>query len=40
MLLGAMAEAGLLIAQAQDAETARREVGDSLDRILRGLRIA
>ncbi len=40
MLLGAMAEAGLLIAQAEDAETARREVGDSLDRILRGLRIA
>jgi AcrR family transcriptional regulator len=39
MLLGAMAEAGLLIAQAEDAETARREVGDSLDRILRGLRI-
>jgi AcrR family transcriptional regulator len=40
MLLGAMAEAGLLIAQADDAETARRDVGDSLDRILRGLRVA
>ena len=32
MLLGAMAEAGLLIAHAEDPKTARREVGDSLDR--------
>ncbi len=40
MLLGAMAEGGLLIARAEDPATARREVGDSLDRILRGLRTA
>jgi AcrR family transcriptional regulator len=39
MLLGAMAEGGLLIARADDPEAARREVGDSLDRILRGLRV-
>ena len=39
MLLGAMAEAGLLIAQAEDPVAARQEVGDSLDRILRGLRV-
>jgi AcrR family transcriptional regulator len=38
MLLGAMAEAGLLIAHAEDPARARREVGDSLDRILQGLR--
>ena len=39
MLLGAMAEGGLLIARAEDPALARREVGDSLDRILRGLRV-
>ncbi len=39
MLLGAMAEGGLLIARAEDPAVARREVGDSLDRILRGLRV-
>ncbi len=39
MLLGAMQEAGLLIAQAEDAEAARREVGDSLVRLLAGLRV-
>jgi AcrR family transcriptional regulator len=39
MLLGAMAEAGLLIAHAEDPVAARQEVGDSLDRILRGLRV-
>jgi AcrR family transcriptional regulator len=38
MLLGALAEGGLLIARADDTETARGEVGDSLDRLLRGLR--
>jgi hypothetical protein len=38
MLLGAMAEGGLLIARAENPAAARREVGDSLDRILRGLR--
>ena len=39
MLLGAMAEGGLLIARADDPKAARREVGVSLDRILRGLRV-
>ena len=39
MLLGAMQEAGLLIAHAEDSAAARREVGDGLVRILRGLRI-
>ena len=39
MLLGAMAEAGLLIAHADDAEAARREVGESLVRLLAGLRV-
>jgi len=39
MLLGAMAEAGLLIAHAEDAKAARREVGDSLVRLLGGLRV-
>jgi AcrR family transcriptional regulator len=39
MLLGAMAEGGLLIARAEDPVAARREVGDSLDRILQGLRV-
>ncbi len=38
LLLGALTEGGLLIARAEDRETARREVGESLDRILRGLR--
>jgi len=40
MLLGAMAEGGLLIARSDDPQVARREVGDSLDRILHGLRVA
>ena len=40
MLLGAMAEAGLLIAHAEDAKAARREVGESLVRLLAGLRVA
>ena len=39
MLLGAMQEAGLLIAHAEDKEAARREVGDSLVRLLQGLRV-
>ena len=39
MLLGAMAEAGLLIAHADNAKAARREVGESLVRLLAGLRI-
>ena len=40
MLLGAMAEAGLLIAHAEDPAAARREVGDSLDRLMQGLRVS
>ena len=39
MLLGAMAEAGLLIAHADDAAAARAEVGESLDRLMHGLRV-
>ena len=39
MLLGAMQEAGLLIAHARDGAAARREVGDSLVRLLQGLRV-
>ena len=39
MLLGAMAEAGLLIAHAEDATAARAEVGESLDRLMQGLRV-
>ena len=39
LLLGAMAEGGLLIARAADPAAARHEVGDSLDRILQGLRV-
>jgi AcrR family transcriptional regulator len=39
MLLGAMAEAGLLIAHAENAKAARREVGESLVRLLAGLRV-
>jgi AcrR family transcriptional regulator len=38
LFLGALTEGGLLIARAEDREAARREVGDGLDRILRGLR--
>ena len=38
LLLGALTEGGLLIARSNDREKVRREVGDGLDRILRGLR--
>jgi AcrR family transcriptional regulator len=38
LLLGALTEGGLLIARSSDRVAARKEVGDSLDRILRGLR--
>jgi AcrR family transcriptional regulator len=38
LFLGALTEGGMLIARADDREAARREVGDGLDRILRGLR--
>jgi len=40
MLLGALSEAGMVIAEAEDAAAARAAVGDSLDRLLRGLRAA
>jgi AcrR family transcriptional regulator len=40
LFLGALTEGGLLIARAEDREAARQEVGDGLDRILRGLRKA
>jgi AcrR family transcriptional regulator len=38
LVLGALTEGGLLIARAEDRKTARREVGESLDRLLSGLR--
>src|SRR2546427_8169240 len=37
LVLGALTEGGLLIARSEDREMARREVGDSVDRLLRGL---
>jgi AcrR family transcriptional regulator len=38
VLLGALTEGGLLIGRSEDRAAARRDVGDSLDRVLRGLR--
>ena len=38
ILLGALSEAGLVIAEAEDVAEARAAVGASLDRLLRGLR--
>jgi AcrR family transcriptional regulator len=38
LVLGALTEGGLLIARAEDRKTARREVGESVDRLLGGLR--
>jgi AcrR family transcriptional regulator len=38
LVLGALTEGGLLIGRSEDRQTARREVGDGLDRILSGLR--
>jgi hypothetical protein len=38
LFLGALTEGGLLIGRAEHRERARREVGESLDRILQGLR--
>jgi AcrR family transcriptional regulator len=37
VLLGALDEAALLVARADDADRARREVGETLDRLLAGL---
>ncbi len=39
LLLGAMDEAAMLIAQADDVQSARREVGEALDRYLTALRL-
>jgi AcrR family transcriptional regulator len=38
MLLGALSEAGMVIAEAEDMATTRGEAGDALDRLLSGLR--
>jgi AcrR family transcriptional regulator len=38
VLLGALNEAGLYIARARDAETARKEVGRTISRLIAGLR--
>jgi AcrR family transcriptional regulator len=40
LVLGALTEGGLLIGRSEDRETARAEVGESLDRLLTGLRKA
>jgi hypothetical protein len=37
-MLGAFTEAGLLIARADDREAARAEVGESIERLMLGLR--
>jgi AcrR family transcriptional regulator len=39
LVLGAMTEAGLLIARAEDRKAARAEVGQSVERLLAGLRV-
>ena len=39
LMLGALTEGGLLIARSEDRQAARAEVGESLDRLLRGLRV-
>jgi Tetracyclin repressor-like, C-terminal domain len=39
LMLGALAEAGLMIARADDQQAARREVGESVERLLEGLRV-
>jgi AcrR family transcriptional regulator len=38
LLLGAFTEAGLVIARSEDRKAARAEVGQSIDRLMRGLR--
>jgi AcrR family transcriptional regulator len=40
MLLGALSEAGMVIAESEDMASTRRDVGVSLDRLLRGLRVS
>jgi len=39
LVLGALSEAGLMIARADDQRKARREVGESVERLLEGLRV-
>jgi AcrR family transcriptional regulator len=39
LLFGALTEAGLMIARAEDVEAARAEVGASVERLLEGLRV-
>ena len=39
LMLGALAEAGLMIARADDQQKARQEVGESVERLLEGLRV-
>jgi hypothetical protein len=39
LMLGALAEAGLMIARSQDPQKARQEVGKSVERLLEGLRL-
>jgi AcrR family transcriptional regulator len=39
LILGALGEAGLMIARAEDQKAARHEVGESVERLLEGLRV-
>jgi AcrR family transcriptional regulator len=39
LILGALTEAGMVIAQADDPDRARKEVGEAVERLLEGLRI-
>jgi AcrR family transcriptional regulator len=39
LMLGALAEAGLMIARSEDPQKARQEVGESVERLLEGLRL-
>jgi AcrR family transcriptional regulator len=39
LMLGALGEAGLMIARADDQQAARREMGKSVERLLEGLRV-
>jgi hypothetical protein len=38
LMLGAFTEAGLMIARANDRAAARAEVGESIERLMQGLR--
>ena len=39
LILGALMEAGMVIARAEDVDGARQEVGASVERLLEGLRV-